>query len=185
MIYLHAAVAITPSNGIGNKGQLPWVVQGLKFSKDLKYFRQVTSATKNVSKQNAVIMGKRTWLSIEDKYKPLRDRLNIVLTSDIAWAEETLKPMGVLFGTSLDNALDQLNQSVTYQNTIENAVVIGGAKLFEETLLHPMCTEFHVTEIDHEYPCDTFLSDATVAKLSSLKPVSTSPDEVENDVRMR
>lgn len=180
MIYLHAAVAVTPSNGIGNKGQLPWVVQGLKFSKD-----HVTSATKNPSKQNAVIMGKRTWLSIEDEYKPLRNRLNIVLTSDTAWGEETLKPIGVLFATSLDNALDQLNQSEAYKNTIESAVVIGGSKLFEESVLHPMCTEFHVTEIDHEYPCDTFLSAATIAKLRTLKPQSISSDELENDVKMR
>lgn len=185
MIRLHAAVAITPSNGIGYKGELPWVVDGIKFSKDLAYFRQITTKTKDPSKQNAVIMGKRTWLSIADKYRPLKNRLNIVLTSDSIWGEEYLKPLNVLYANSLDNALEQLNQNDIYKTTIENAVVIGGALLFEETLLHPLCTEFHITQINHEYTCDTYLSETTLAKLVTLQPISTSTDFYENNVAMR
>ena len=170
---------------IGNQNQLPWMVAGLKFSKDLIYFRQITSKTKDPSKQNAVIMGRRTWISISDKYKPLKNRLNIVLTSDMVWAEQNLKSLGVLFANSLNSALDILNSSDVYKNTIENAVVIGGSKLFEETILHPLCTEFHVTEIYHEYDCDTHLSEATASKLKTLTPISVSDDMHENDVRMR
>lgn len=45
--------------------------------------------TKDEAKQNAVIMGRKTWESIPSKFRPLPSRLNIVLTrntqSDLAY----------------------------------------------------------------------------------------------------
>ena len=32
--------------------------------------------------KNAVVMGRKTWDSIADKFRPLRDRINIVLTRE-------------------------------------------------------------------------------------------------------
>jgi dihydrofolate reductase len=47
----------------------------------MDFFTRMTSTTKDSSKQNAVIMGRRTWESIPKKYKPLANRINIVLSS--------------------------------------------------------------------------------------------------------
>ena len=64
-----------PEFGIGYKNDLPW-----KLSEDLKHFRNVTSKTNDTNKSNVVIMGRKTWESIPKNYKPLKNRINIVLT---------------------------------------------------------------------------------------------------------
>jgi dihydrofolate reductase len=73
---INIVVAATPTGGIGINGQLPWTIPA-----DLKYFKRVTSEAAP-GKQNAVIMGRKTWASIPAKFRPLSDRLNVVLSSD-------------------------------------------------------------------------------------------------------
>ena len=76
--------ATIPEFGIGFNGTIPWRV-----AEDLKFFKETTSSTNDRNKKNAVIMGRKTWESIPPKYRPLKDRFNIVLTrntnSDIAY----------------------------------------------------------------------------------------------------
>eukprot|EP01084_Bolivina_argentea_P223488 378123_1 len=67
--------ATIPDFGIGLDGSIPWRIAG-----DLKFFKETTMVTKDRNKQNAVIMGRKTWQSIPNKYRPLPSRLNIVLT---------------------------------------------------------------------------------------------------------
>ena len=179
-ISIQAAVAVTPSYGIGKAGKLPWQQVGHRYSKDLKYFQKVTTQTSDPNKKNAVIMGRVTWESIESKYKPLPNRVNVVLSSNVAYTTISSTDE-VLYATSLQDAMNKL----TNDSRIENAVVIGGAKLFEEAMMHPLCTGFHVTFVDHEYDCDTFLTDATIAKLKTLTPRSVSDIIVENEVSLR
>lgn len=76
MSRLTIIVAATVSNGIGKNGTLPW-----HLPKDLKYFAQATS-TAPEGMQNAVIMGRNTWESIPVKYRPLKGRLNVVVSRD-------------------------------------------------------------------------------------------------------
>jgi dihydrofolate reductase len=48
---------------------------------DMAYFKKLTSQTSNPKLRNAVIMGRTTYMSIPEKFRPLKGRLNIVLTS--------------------------------------------------------------------------------------------------------
>src|ERR1700704_1785859 len=58
-------VAVDRNGAIGKGGKLPW-----HYSADMKFFRETTTG-------NACVMGYKTWLTLK---KPLKDRLNIVLT---------------------------------------------------------------------------------------------------------
>ena len=73
-------VAFDNKCGIGKNNQLPWDLKN-----EMKHFTNVTK-TKNTElnkkKINAVVMGRNTWESIPNKYKPLSDRLNIIVTSN-------------------------------------------------------------------------------------------------------
>jgi dihydrofolate reductase/thymidylate synthase len=68
-------VAASKDWGIGKDGGIPWRLPG-----DMAYFREVTMATTDPEKHNAVVMGRRTWDSIPAKFRPLKGRTNIVLT---------------------------------------------------------------------------------------------------------
>lgn len=48
----------------------------------MAYFKKLTSQTCSPKLKNAVIMGRKTFLSIPEKFRPLKGRLNIVLTSN-------------------------------------------------------------------------------------------------------
>lgn len=69
-------VAATQSNGIGQKGRLPW-----RLPKEMAYFARMTSSAPEGS-QNAVIMGRNTWESIPNKFRPLAKRVNLVLSKN-------------------------------------------------------------------------------------------------------
>jgi len=76
MIRLSIIVAATTANGIGKNGRLPWCIH-----EDMKYFMRVTQNAPEGT-QNAVIMGRKTWESIPAKYRPLSERLNIVISNN-------------------------------------------------------------------------------------------------------
>jgi dihydrofolate reductase len=124
-IYLVAAVA---SNGvIGANGQLPW-----RLPEDLKHFKRLTLG-------HPVIMGRRTWESLPGAL-PGRD--NIVVTARAAYDAP-----GAAVANSLEGALALcLGEPVAF--------VIGGSRLFEESL--PFAAGLVITEIHRDYPGDTW-----------------------------
>jgi dihydrofolate reductase len=98
---------------IGRDGDLPW-----RLPADLKRFKAATRG-------HAVIMGRRTWLSLPKR--PLVDRLNVVLTRDAA-LEARLRAEGAEVAQSLDDAVAigaRFNDEV---------MIIGGAAVYAEAL---------------------------------------------------
>jgi dihydrofolate reductase len=74
MFRLTIIVAATKNNGIGQNSTLPW-----HLPKEMKYFAHATSAAPD-GKSNAVIMGRNTWESIPKKYRPLSNRVNLIIS---------------------------------------------------------------------------------------------------------
>lgn len=178
--------AAVPSMGIGLNGTLPW-----HLSKELKYFRQVTTTTpepvniptKPSESQDVtggiVIMGRRTWESIPPKFRPLANRINIVLSSKLAESNRlievkpvdvngsTKKKAPVFFCDSLHAALDLISEKwpqVPENGDPKRIFIIGGAQLYKTTLDHPRTKHVLLTEVeglvedpDKEIECDTFL----------------------------
>ena len=144
-------VGLDKNRGIGLNGSLPWCLPS-----DLKHFKQITmgNTTNTISPdglapgQNAVIMGRKTWDSIPDKRRPLPGRLNIILSSN----KQINLPAGVLHCLSLNEALDQANK-----HNCPEIFVIGGAKVYDESMMHPLCDTLYITEIDGDFSCDTCL----------------------------
>lgn len=138
-------VALDKNNGIGKDGDLPW-----HLSTDMKYFKKITSEVKNFEKRNAVIMGRKTWESIPEKFRPLDKRLNIVLTNQLDYN----LPDDVDKAASLDEALKLIENN--YADSIEAVFIIGGAQIYNLAMQHPAVNELYITEIQQAFDCDTF-----------------------------
>jgi len=130
MSRLTIIVAATTSNGIGYQSRLPW-----RLSREIKYFAQVTTNSPE-GHQNAVIMGRNTWESIPTKFRPLANRMNVVLSRNERYKLEPT-PSDTTF-TYLDKdlaaALSRLDTSIDPSNSVYRVFIIGGASLYSEAL---------------------------------------------------
>ncbi len=134
---ISAMVARAANGTIGLNGKIPW--QG-RLKGEQALFKEYT-------KDKAVIMGRKTWYSIPSKYRPLPDRLNLVLTSNPKGLE-TCKEV-----ESLDKALFAAEQVPGYTE----AVLIGGQRVYEEGI--DLCDTLYLTTLDAIFPGDTFFPD--------------------------
>ena len=137
-------VSVNNNNLIGEGDDL--LIQS---KKDLKNFQMITTGKgrSEDDHQNIVIMGHKTWLSIPESKRPLRDRYNIVLSKNHSLEENS--------NTKLCRSLDEAFYSCKDFNG--EIFVIGGTQIFNECLnykddLH----NIYVTKFDDNYhPRDT------------------------------
>ncbi|MHC4836736.1 MAG: dihydrofolate reductase [Planctomycetota bacterium] len=133
-------VAMDRGRGIGRDGSMPWHLPG-----DLRLFADLTKGEHRLDParlRNRVIMGRRTWESLPPSFRPLPDRINLVLSRRSGLALEGATVVG-----SLDEALAAPGGE---------AFVIGGGEIYALALAHPGCRRLHLTEVDARYPCDAF-----------------------------
>ncbi|XDG01502.1 hypothetical protein ABKA04_001117 [Annulohypoxylon sp. FPYF3050] len=156
-------VAATRNMGIGLNGTLPWT--GLK--KEMAYFARVTKRIPTLSSSrpssassaaiNAVIMGRKTWDSIPPKFRPLKGRLNIVVSrSHPDHPHQQLEESqieGPVRVKSLEDALTYLKSA----SGTGKAFVIGGAQIYDAALKLPAAKRVLLTRIQSpDFECDTF-----------------------------
>ena len=145
--------ALLPELGIGYKGQLPW-----NLKQEMKYFRRVTTATADPKKKNAVIMGRKTYYSIPPKFRPLKNRLNIVMTRNIGKLQEEMKEELAANEEilRLSNSLKHTLDSLTEADQIEEIFIIGGAEVYNQLMAqnHDLIDTIYLTEISHNDKLD-------------------------------
>lgn len=121
-------VAYASNRAIGHRGTLPW-----RLPSDLRRFRELTTG-------GTVVMGRRTFQSLPDAHRPLRERRNLVLSSS-----GNLDARGAEVHAGLDAAL---------QACEENCFVIGGAAVYEQAL--PRAERVYATHVEAEPQGDVF-----------------------------
>jgi len=91
----------------------------------MAYFAKITShVPENVTKRNAVIMGRKTWESIPTKFRPLKNRINVVVSRD----PESITDTSIVKASSIDDACAHANPE------IHRRFLIGGAQLYAHAL---------------------------------------------------
>ncbi|KAK1598692.1 dihydrofolate reductase [Colletotrichum navitas] len=137
-------VAATRNMGIGAKGGLPWT--GLK--KEMAYFARVTKRLPSQAPpdaRNAVIMGRKTWESIPPKFRPLKGRLNIVISrSHPAWDPASAPAAAAMPDADKEPVkVGSLEQALAYlradgvASRLGRVFVIGGAQIYDAALRAP------------------------------------------------
>lgn len=122
--------ALARGRVIGRDGTVPW-----RLPEDLAYFRAVTTG-------HPVIMGRRTWDSLPERFRPLPGRRNVVVTRNPSWAAD-----GAERAHTLAEALRLVDGA-------ERVSVIGGGEMYEAAL--PLADELLLTEVDLDVEGDTF-----------------------------
>ncbi|VDN03689.1 unnamed protein product [Thelazia callipaeda] len=122
---MNIIVAVDDCGGIGRNGKLPW-----RLPQEMARFSKLTSTTVDRRKINAVIMGRKVWQSIPAKFRPLKNRLNVVLSRTM----ETVADENVVLARSFENATKML-QSMEDIETIWN---IGGREVYSLGLQSPI-----------------------------------------------
>jgi dihydrofolate reductase len=112
---------------IGASGGLPW-----HLPEDLKLFRAVTTGS-------TVVMGRRTWESLPERFRPLPGRTNVVLTADPAWSAEGARRAGSVAEVLAAH---------------ESVWVIGGGAVYAAFL--PYADRLVVTDVDLQVDGDTW-----------------------------
>jgi dihydrofolate reductase len=115
---------------IGRDGGLPWHLPG-----DMRWFRELTTG-------GTVLMGRTTYASLPDAYRPLPGRRNLVLTSRPDDAPDGAEAFGTLAA-----ALDACGH---------DCFVIGGDRTYREAL--PLAQRVYATEIDADVDGDAFFA---------------------------
>ncbi|MFC5338676.1 dihydrofolate reductase [Leucobacter denitrificans] len=117
---------------IGRDGEMPW-----HLPEDLAHFREVTSGS-------PVIMGRRTWESLPERFRPLPGRENIVVSRDSEFVAAGARSV-----TSLEAALASVDSDVSI------VWIMGGGQLYRAAM--PLADELVVTRIGLDVPdADTF-----------------------------
>ena len=132
-IYLIVATAVKPPMGIGLRGGLPWPA----LKKDMSFFRRITSDVPKTEfgrewrgRRNAVIMGRKTWESIPKKFRPLKGRINVVVTRNEEAFTEADGQVTLAVG-GLQEGLEVLDGWDEY---VGNVFVIGGSQIYQEAM---------------------------------------------------
>ena len=124
--------ALTKNRVIGRKNDLPWHLPD-----DMKYFMQTT-------KGHHVIMGRRNYDSIPEKFRPLPNRTNIVVTR-----QGRLDLPGCQVINSMDAALE-----IAKKAGEPELFIIGGSAIYQ--LGFPQAQRLYLTEIQAEIAGDTY-----------------------------
>jgi dihydrofolate reductase len=117
---------------IGGDGTIPW-----HLPEDLAHFKEVTLG-------GTVVMGRRTWQSLPERFRPLPGRRNVVLTRDRGFAAE---------GAEVAHSLDEVLDATGRDDPSAPVWVIGGGDIYAQAL--PLASRLEVTEVDLDVAGDT------------------------------
>ncbi len=148
-------VAMDRKRGIGKNNDLLWHLPA-----DMQFFKATTTG-------HIVVMGRKNFESIPERFRPLPNRENAVLTRNSDYRAE-----GCSVFHSLETCLD------FYASEIERTVfIIGGGQIYSEALKLNCIDELYITSVDHEFEADTFFDEIDESKWNSEELIRHAVDE--------
>lgn len=147
--------------GIGCDGKMPWHLPA-----DLKHFREATTSGPHM---NAVVMGRKTWDSIPTEHRPLKGRINVILTrrTDFEVDKNNDTETPVLVANSLQDASDKLAVQQNNKDELGTVFVIGGEQVYREAIDKGYVSKVLFTEVSNLPDADDTQFDAFFPVLNS------------------
>jgi dihydrofolate reductase len=151
---LSIIVAVSENHVIGKDNGLIWHLPA-----DMKFFKEKT-------KGHAIITGRKNYESIPEKFRPLPERTNIVVTRQLDYNAK-----GAIVVSSIDEAIEYVRTHFTNQEVF----IIGGAEIYKQTLA--ICQKVYLTRIHHTFQGDAFFPELSLTEWQLKTQLSISADE--------
>ncbi len=134
MTQVSLIVAMDKNHGIGKNNDLMW-----HLPRDMKFFKSTTE-------NHVVIMGRKNYDSIPEKYRPLSSRENVIITRN-----PDFKAMDCLTFLSLEDALKHFERE---QN--REIFIIGGGEIYKLAMSMDCVDKMYITHVNGSFDADTF-----------------------------
>jgi dihydrofolate reductase len=153
---LSIILACNFNGGIGYQNKIPWNIP-----QEMKKFKDITTSTDYPNKRNAVIMGRKTWLSLQGS---LPNRLNIIVTSK---RDFEINDPSTIVSANIEKAINICN----YYDDIDKIFIIGGSHIYDNVIKNNYLYDvkqiflsviFYDKENQHEY--DTYINMENILK---------------------
>ena len=148
-------VAMDRNRGIGRDNDLMWHLPN-----DMRFFKETTE-------NQIVVMGRKNYDSIQEKYRPLHNRENVILTKNTSFEASNCSVFH-----SLDAAL-----SAYQSDKNRKFFIIGGGQIYKLALEAKILEEMFITHIDGNYDADTFFPDFNESDWNKELLMSQAIDE--------
>jgi dihydrofolate reductase len=146
-------VAVGANNAIGKNNALIWHLPA-----DMKFFKEKTTG-------HCIITGRKNYESIPDKFRPLTNRTNIVITR-----QKDYKAPGAIVTSSLEAALEKAKQTGD-----EEIFIIGGGDIFRQSL--HLADTIYLTKIEETFDADVFFPELDLNEWKEVASVKGVQDE--------
>lgn len=148
-------VAMDRERGIGKNNDLMW-----HLPEDMKFFKETTAG-------HIVVMGRKNYDSIPERFRPLPNRENVVLSRNTEFKAENC---AVFY--SLENCLEN------YKNESDRIVfIIGGGEIYRQALELNCIEEMFITHVDKVYDAETFFPQFDESKWTITEIASREMDD--------
>ena len=145
--------AIAENRVIGKDNDLVW-----KLPKDMKYFMVTTSG-------HHVIMGRKNFESLPHKFRPLKNRVNIVVTRQSGYTAP-----GAVLVNSIQDGLDYAGE-----NGESEVFIIGGGEIYAQSM--ETVNRMYITEVKASFEGDTFFPEFDRKLWKEVSRNPNFPDE--------
>ena len=127
-------VAAAENGVIGKDNDLIW-----HLPKDMRFFKETTL-------NHHVIMGRKNFESIPERFRPLPNRTNVIITRNSDYKAE-----GCVVVNSVKQALE-----VAKENRDTQPFIIGGGQIYKLALENNLVDKIYLTKVHHTFDGDTF-----------------------------
>jgi dihydrofolate reductase len=145
--------ALAQNRVIGKNNDLPW-----NLPDDMKFFMQTT-------KGHHCIMGRKNYESIPDKFRPLPNRTNIVVSR-----QKNFKAPGCIVVNDIEKGLD-----IARNNNETETFIIGGAEIYK--LSFHLADRLYLTEIQAVIEGDTYFPEFNLQDWKEISRFHHPADE--------
>jgi dihydrofolate reductase len=150
---IHIIVAVAKNGVIGKDNDLVWHLPD-----DMKFFKEKTMG-------HMIVTGRKNYLSIPERFRPLSGRDNVVLSRDTS-----LQLPGTTVLHSLDEAIEYAQAK-----GLSDIMVIGGGEIYRQAL--PLAHRLWITEVDASPEGDTFFPEIDKSQWKELSRTHHPADE--------